>query len=381
MPNADPADRAAELFARHFDRPPDRVASAPGRVNLIGEHIDYCGGFVLPIAIPQRTAAALGYGPAGELVAVSEHATGEIFRWTPMENRAPTGWGRYIAGVAACVGAPLHPRGLRLAIASDVPVGAGLSSSAALELAVAAALTADAAPDPVLLALACQRAEHAYAGVPCGVMDQCAAALARAGHAMLLDCHDLSYRHVQIPPDRVFVVADSGVRHDLSDGAYAAVRRNADAALRSLRERAASRGEPTPTTLRHAAMTNPRAATDALPEELRRSAIHVFGEVLRTLRAATALDAGDAEEFGRLMLASHASLRDNLRVSCPELDALVDHAASIDGVLGARMTGGGFGGSCVALVRRDRAAALRERLTPLCSACFIAEASAGMRLH
>lgn len=303
-------------------------ASASGRVNLIGDHIDYAGGAVLPMALAARTHVA----------AVRADRDAALSEWSGDES-----WRRYAFGVLAelrASGVDVPP--LAMAVASDVPVGAGLSSSAALEVAVArAAIALSGASLPSReTALLCQRAEHLHAGVPCGIMDQWCVAHAAEGEAILLDCSDLRSRTVALPTDLRIEVVDSGVRHRLRDGGYAARRADVDEAARSL-------------GVAHLAQLSARrfGEIDALPPRLARRARHVVGEQARVFAAIAALEAGDLERFGRLLVESHASLRDDFDVSVRELDAIVDDACR-RGALGARMTGGGFGGCAVVAWRR-----------------------------
>jgi len=343
------------VFHDLFGRPPVLAARAPGRVNLIGEHVDYCGGFVLPMAIERETvmAAAPRTAVAGPAVA-RVHST--AFQETvelplvpahavPMELR---GWARYVEGVITGFldrGATIPP--FDAVVDSTVPLGGGLSSSASLEVATAtlvAALAghAIAAMDLVLL---CQRAEHEFAGVPCGVMDQCASALCTADHLLLLDCRSLDT--VQVPfarPDVAVLVINSNVRHALDDGGYAARRADCQRAAALLGV----------TSLREATLAQVEAARGGLGDRGFRRARHVVTEIARTTAAAGALTHGRWDALGALMAESHASLRDDCEVSCPELDLLVKLAAGESGVIGTRMTGGGFGGCTVTLVEAAR---------------------------
>jgi galactokinase len=338
--------RAAAAFRAGFGREPIWAARAPGRVNLIGEHTDYNDGFVLPIAIDLECVAvgAPGEDPsvsrvysedAGLLIEFDARRTESLRRGGPL---------RYVAGVFAEFARLGHDRNLDVAVASSVPIGGGLSSSASLEVAVAVLLEQAAGlqlprPDLVLL---CQRAEHEYAGVPCGIMDQFASAIGREGHALLIDCRSQGVRPVRMPPETnaAVLVANTNIRHELAGGQYA--QRRATCA------RAASKLGVG--TLRDADQPLLDARAPVLSEEERRCARHVIGENARVLDAVAALEEGDLESMGGLMLASHASLRDDYRVSCAELDTLVNALGSLDGVYGARMTGAGFGGCCVAVV-------------------------------
>ena len=349
----EPAERARAGLRKTFGRGAVAVASAPGRVNLIGEHTDYNDGFVLPMAIDRRAAAAVA--PNGEpccrVVALDRGGEVASFEGRTRDASTPA-WARYAEGVAALlrargVGVPMFDA----ALASDVPPGGGLSSSAAIEVAFGVALSALASEtlDPMSLALLCQRAEHEFAGVPCGLMDQLAAVFGRSGHALLIDCRTVEVRPVPIDAARASVlVVDSGVRHELASGEYARRRAECERAVAEL-----AKHDPGVRALRDA--TEGAVERSGLEPTLRRRARHVVRENERTLEAARLLETGDMPGVGRLMLESHASLRDDYEVSCPELDALVEIAAATPGVFGARMTGGGFGGCVVALVEPQRA--------------------------
>ncbi len=345
--------RAGAAFRTRFGRGHQWAAAAPGRVNLIGEHTDYNGGFVLPIAI-DRVCVAVGAMAAD--TAVSHVYTADLDRLGTLDMRAPLRaggpgiergtWLSYVAGVIAQfqrdAAAPLP--NLDIAIASSVPVGSGLSSSAAIEVATATlleqALSLPLAPKAK--ALLCQRAEHELAGVPCGIMDQFISTMGRQGHALLIDCRSEETALVPIPADAAVVLLDSGVRHALAGGEYAGRRATCAAA-------AAKLGVP---QLRDASIRALSAGEGLLTPEEHRRARHVITENARTLAAAEALRRGDLPTVGQLMRESHASLRDDYEVSCPELDSIADVLCGIQGVYGARMTGGGFGGHAVALCQR-----------------------------
>ena len=348
----DPATRARAAFRQAFAAEPAALWQAPGRVNLIGEHTDYNDGFVLPCAIDRRTVVAVG--PGGEGIRVAAADLGEQDAFSPALPMAHGAiWADYIRGVAAELladGHPLPP--LDLAIAGDVPLGAGLSSSASLEVAVAAALTGGAARGEAA-ALIGQRAENNFVGCQCGIMDQLVSACAVAGHALLIDCRDLSRRPVPLPVDAAIVVIDSGVRHQHTGSGYndrraecdRAVRHYCVSALRDLDEPALERG---------------RAALDDVAY---RRARHVVTENARVLAAAAALAAGDLVAMGRLMADSHRSMRDDFQITVPAIDRIVALADEfIAGSGGARLTGGGFGGSVVALVPPALVAPLGEHV-------------------
>ena len=341
-------DAVARDFEAAFGRAP-RLYRAPGRVNLIGEHTDYNDGFVLPMALEHSTWVAAASRPDRNLVVASD-AYRETFT-IDLDDQppGPTGsWIDYVRGVAAALG---RVSGADMLIASDVPIGAGLSSSAALEIACGYALLAvSSAPiDLVALARAGQRAEHEFVGIKCGLMDQLIACFGQSDHAMLLDTRSLARSAVRLPPAARVLVCDTMVRRELASGEYNARRADCEAGVAILAQR-----RDGIRALRDASIAELEAARD-LSDRVRRRCRHVITENERTERAAEALAAGNLDAVGALMNASHASLRDDYEVSCPELDEMASIARSIDGVDGARMTGGGFGGCVVALVDASRA--------------------------
>jgi galactokinase len=344
------ADRVTRDYAAEFGEQPEGVWFAPGRVNLIGEHTDYNGGFVLPFALSAGVAAAAGRRGAG--IAVSSRQRGGRAVTAPGGGLAPgtvSGWAAYPLGMAwALTVAGCPPGGTAIAIDTDLAIGAGLSSSAALECAVGLAL-ADlhglAVTRPELAALA-SRAENEFAGAPTGIMDQSAALLCRAGHALLLDCRSGAAEDVPLDPGAAgltLLVTDTGVRHALNDGRYAARRRSCEEAARALGV----------ASLRDLA-DRPESLAQLADPELRRRARHVVTENRRVLAAADLLRRGDLAAVGPLLTESHASLRDDFEVSWPQADVAVASALAA-GAAGARMTGGGFGGSVIALVAAGRA--------------------------
>jgi galactokinase len=346
-------------------------------VNLIGEHTDYNDGFVLPVAI-DRTVAVAAAPVEGKKVRVYSADFDARDEW-PVDAPRRTGrgeWRDYVRGVAwTLLDAGFELRGADLAIAGDVPLGAGLSSSAALEVAVAGALCAVAGTEMEAerLALLCQNAENQFVGVRCGIMDQLAAACSRAGHALLIDCRSLEMEHVPLPNDMPIVVVDSKVQRELGKTAYNDRREECAAAARALRVE----------SLREAATVD----LSGLPEPLNRRAGHVVSENRRVLDAVEALRNGDVARFGDVMYESHASLRDDFAVSTPELDLLVERASQTEGVMGARLTGAGFGGCTVNLVALDAIGRFeasvvepyREK-TGLAAAALVCRAVNGLRV-
>jgi galactokinase len=350
--------QAAQLFEHRFGRAPVSVVAAPGRVNLIGEHTDYNDGFVLPMAIDRYVAAAVGPRAdrvlrvfSSEFQQMREISLEALERRTtasPERRSGRGGWFGYLAGVAWSMLTEGHRlRGADVSLVSDLPVGAGLSSSAALELAIARALaeTSDIPWDPRTFALIAQRAEHEFAGVACGIMDQLTVAASREGCALLIDCRSLETRDIPLPTDARIVVFDSGVRRELATSAYNDRRAACERVVAALRRR-------------HSWVHALRDADDALladvahdvdPVDLRRAA-HVIAENRRPLELANAFACNDLQRAGRLMMHSHASLRDLYEVSSPQLDTLVELAIEQPGCTGARLTGAGFAGCIIALV-------------------------------
>lgn len=355
------ADRAADTFRQLFGASPDGVWAAPGRVNLIGEHTDYNDGFALPIALPQTTLLAARGRTDGLLRLHSAQGDGRITELAVSEL-APgvvTGWAGYPAGVVWALAEAGHSvGGADLHFDSTVPTGAGLSSSAALECAVAVAydeLYALKLTGPELARTA-QRAENGFAGVPCGIMDQMASVCCTAGAALHLDARTPA-DHQQVPFDLRsqglrLLVMDTGVSHDLADGAYAALRAGCERA-------AALLGLP---ALRDLSAAELPGALHGLPGELVPLVRHVVTENARVVEAVSRLREGNAAALGPILDEGHVSLRDDYRVSCPETD-LAAAVAQGAGALGARMTGGGFGGSVIALVRAGEEGAVGGAVT------------------
>jgi len=340
-----------ELFGRHAFL----TASAPGRVNLIGEHTDYNGGFVLPTVIPQRTVVELA-PRADRLVRVWSASVPEPRLVTyELGTEARCGaWTDYVQGITWVLGAAGHGlRGFDARITSGVPLGGGLSSSAALEVSLMRALRTafDLALDDVPLARLARRAENEFVGAPVGIMDQMACSLAGERDALFLDTRTLAYELVPLPPGAELVVINSGIAHNHAKGDYRTRRRECEEASRLL-------GVPELRDLGQADL----ARIMTLPDPLGRRARHVVTEDDRVLATVRALRAGDVEAVGRLFFESHDSMRDDYEVSVPEVDALVEAARLDPDVFGARLTGGGFGGAVVVLARAGSARPVAERV-------------------
>ena len=354
------ADRLAEVEPRAAaDRHAIRIVRAPGRVNLIGEHTDYNDGFVLPIAIDRAITIAL-VPTDDRRVKMTLAADGETTGFDLDAIGARRGhWIDYVAGTAwSMAEASLPVGGFRGLLASDLPQNAGLSSSAALELASALALSGGSEPplDRMTLAQVAQRAENVHVGVQCGLMDQFASSLGVEGAALLLDCRSLAWRALPLTLDDVaLVVCHSGSSRRLDGSAYNERRAQCAEAVAAI-----ARVEPAVRSLRDVTPAMIDAVADRLEPVLARRARHVVEENDRVLDVAAAIEAGDAPRVGRLFSASHASLRDLYEVSSPELDALVETVESNPGVLGSRLTGAGFGGCTVTLVRREAVGELSD---------------------
>ena len=349
-----------EKFRREFSAEP-RLYRAPGRVNLIGEHTDYNDGFVLPAALELRTWVAAAARPDRRL-RIRSLRFGATLEFD-LDDPAPAprrDWSDYVRGVAVMLQKAGHRlTGTDLLIDSDVPIGAGLSSSAALEVSTGYALLdlAGVAVDRTELALCCQRAENEFVGMRCGVMDQFISCYGAAGHALLLDCRSLAFRLVPIAPSVRLVICNSMVRHELAAGEYNLRRAECERGVALLKS-----ALPAIRALRDVSAAELTAHAALLPELTLRRCRHVITEDERVERAGAALDAGRVEEFGRLMNASHVSMRDDYEISCRELDILVELAWRVEGALGSRMTGGGFGGCTVSMVRADAVERFRASL-------------------
>jgi galactokinase len=356
------ASEAKSLLKHFFKQEATLVAAAPGRVNLIGEHIDYCDGFVLPLAIERYIVIAAAPNNRNEVRLRSEGQPEAVISLDSEIALAEPKWSNYVRGVLAGFQQRGHTLpGFDACFVSSVPCGGGLSSSAALECAVATLLEGlvDAHLDTKEKALLAQRAEHDFAGVPCGIMDQFASAFGQKDSLVLIDCQSEEPELVPFTnPDLEILVANTRVSHTLSDGAYAARRKDTEDGLAIIGKK----------SWRDVTMDDVESAKAAMGEQVYRRARHVVSEIDRTINAAECFKKNDYANIGELMKESHNSLRDDFEVSCKELDLMVDIARDIGfegGVLGSRMTGGGFGGSTVTLCRREQArdiaAAMHER--------------------
>ena len=376
------ARRVASEFEQRFGRAPTLVAAAPGRVNLIGEHTDYNDGFVLPMAIERYAVVAVAPAGHGDAVVHSATMASEArFSLAGEVVGDPPPWAKYVAGVLSVYSEQgMAAPSFDAVIDSTVPLGGGLSSSAALEVSLATAIEAlgGHSVDAAQKALHCQQAEH-RAGTPCGIMDQFSSALCEADHLLLLDCRDQTFKHQPFTDPSVSVlITNTNVKHELTGGEYAERREQCEEAARALGVG----------SLRDASLQQLEAA--GLESVLQQRARHVIGEIERTPAAAEALGKGEWERVGELMYQSHAALRDDFEVSCPELDELVEAAREVGlegGVYGSRMTGGGFGGCTVTLVRTDRAEEAAERImarykerTGIDPAAFVTRPAQGARV-
>ena len=375
----------AELAALHFAsyNVPGQLYAAPGRVNLIGEHTDYCDGFVMPAAIDFSTIVALSHRSDGRILA---HSVNFDERLDQSVSELLAGrtrhWSDYPAGVLWALrehGVPID-NGFSLTIAGNVPLGAGLSSSASVEVATAFAVLGATSYDLPLkqIALLCQRAENAFVGANVGIMDQFVACCGQQDHAVMIDCRSLEYTLAPIPPDIRIVICNSIVKHD-NTGAYNTRRAEMEAGLRILQQH-----RPEIKALRDATVDDlARWGSEMTPESLRRCR-HVITEDTRVLAAVEAFRNSDLTRFGELMHEAQLSFRDDFQASCPEIDTLIALAEKQPGCFGARLTGGGFGGCTVNLVAADRAAAFTKAMragyleaTGIAAEIYTSRASAG----
>ena len=353
----------AERFRAKFSAE-TRIFRAPGRVNLIGEHTDYNDGFVMPAAVGFYCWVAIGPRDDGKLVVCSEEFSGAAeIQLSSAEIRPRGAWADYPVGVAVQLrqaGFPL--RGANILIHGEVPMGAGLSSSAAIEVATALALTehSDRSADRLQLAHLCQKAENEFVGARCGIMDQFVALHGRKNHALLLDCRSLHFEMLEIPDSVRLIVCNTMMRHELASNGYNRRRAECEQAVRVL-----ARVLPEMRALRDVSLEELQRHRGMLSETVYKRALHVVTENARVLDAADALRAGDLARFGERMAESHSSLRELYEVSCKELDLMVDLANEQEGLIGARMTGGGFGGSTINLVYASSAAQFATKMEEL----------------
>jgi galactokinase len=356
------ASSLASSFRAHFSNTnPPVLYRAPGRVNMMGEHTDYNQGLVCPMALEMACYAAVAPANHGKLRVYSESMR-ESREWpiNELASRPPQrDWGDYIAGVAIeLYGAGISLSGCDLYLESDVPGGAGLSSSASVEVATALALLGPRDMDKLEMAKLCQRAESEYVGMPCGIMDQYASVFGQRDSAIQIDCRTLESEAVHLPRELLVVVVNSRVKHELGTSAYrqrVAECQQAISAIQKFNPGVRSLRDVTPESL--------EKIQDRLPEISRKRARHVAFDNARVLQFAAAARENDLREMGRLFLMSHRSAQYDYEISCEELDFLVDSATGIDGVYGARMTGGGFGGCTVNLLAPDAASVFQERMT------------------
>ena len=359
-----------QRFAEIFGGEPASVVRAPGRVNLIGEHTDYNDGYVLPVAIDRSILVAAAPRDDRQVVIHAlDFGESVAFSLDDIEHDQAKTWSNYQRGVAYF----LEERGLELpglnaVIVGDVPIGSGLSSSAAVEVSMAYTwqVLAGFELSRVELALLCQRAENEFVGMNCGIMDQFVSALGQRDHALLIDCRSLDYRSVPLPAEATVVVADTIKRRGLVDSEYNARRQECEEGVRILQrylpQVQALRDVSLAQFAEHKGQMQVQSSKFKV-QKVRQRCRHIIYENERVLRGVAALRAGDLGAFGRLMNESHASLRDDYEVSCPELDIMVEAAWKVDGVYGSRMTGAGFGGCTVSLVAEGAIEDFRVRVT------------------
>jgi galactokinase len=361
LPLAQLAAQTAARFQQRFGRVPRWIAAGPGRVNIIGEHTDYNDGFVLPMAIDRYTLIAADFAYAGTKVQwhCAQRDVTAVFDLATTVQKGEPKWSNYVRGVfAGFQRRGQTPKGLDVVMDCTVPLGGGLSSSASLEVAAATLveLATGKMIDPVAKALICQKAEHEFAGVPCGIMDQFISVMGQQDQLLLLDCRTRQTQLVALTdPEIEVLIANTNVKHELGSSQYAVRRKQCEDAAKILGVMA----------LRDVSMARLEAACSRLDPVVFRRAKHVVGEIERTVRAATEVRASNWPLVGELMYASHHSLRDDYEVSCRELDVMVEIAQSIGpagGVIGSRMTGGGFGGCTVSLVRKSKVNEVARKL-------------------
>jgi galactokinase len=382
--NIEGVSALAEKFTQRFRTQPQLV-QAPGRVNLIGEHTDYNDGFVMPAAIQFHTSVAVAPRKDDKLVLYSENYAEQVeYSVSALPTAARDHWSDYVVGVARqLLKAGIRLPGASLQIQGDVPQGAGLSSSASLEVASCQAFldAASQTMDRKQIALLCQRAENEFVGALCGIMDQFVSAHGKKDHALLLDCRTLEYQQRPLPESVRLVICNTMVRHAHSGGEYNERRQECEEGARFFAGK-----NPAVKALRDVSLADFRKYEAELPEKIRKRCRHVITEDARTTEAGEALTRHDLERFGRLMHESHVSLRDDFEVSCRELDLMVELASVQKGAYGARMTGGGFGGCTINLVKNEDVEAFRaavsegyERATRIRPDIYICTASDGVQ--
>lgn len=382
MAESDRAKRVVERHAKQFGGTP-RLFHAPGRVNLIGEHTDYAGGFVLPAAIDFGTIASVTPSQDGRIEIWSENfAEGITYAAAELPRARQDHWSDYPLGVLASLrsaGVEVPP--FRMVLDGNVPLGAGLSSSASVEVASALALLSltGSTLDRVEIAKLCQRAENEYVGASCGIMDQFIACNGAENHALLLDCRSLQFRLAPIPDHVSLVIANTMVKHSIAGGEYGTRRAEVEEGTGILR-----RHRPEIALLRDATPEDLEQWGAEMPENVMRRCRHVITENLRTAAAADALEAGNLKKLGDLMAAAHMSYRDDFEASCEEVEQMMEAAHRLPGLIGARLTGGGFGGCTVNLVERESAEPFAKDLheayraaTGLEAEIYLCHASAG----
>jgi galactokinase len=357
--------------------------AAPGRVNLIGEHTDYSGGFVMPVAIDFRTVATLRVRSDDQITIFSENMGEQVsYRAHPLPTRGRKHWSDYPMGVAwSLAGKGVRIGGFDLSLTGDVPLGSGLSSSASIEVSTAMALleVADASMPLAEIALSCQRAENAFVGAQSGIMDQFIACAGQQDHALLLDCRSLEYRLLPIPSNVRLIICNSMVKHEHAGGQYNVRRQEVEEGTRILQSRF-----PSVQALRDVTEQQLEECRSLMPVNAYKRCRHIVTENKRVELAAAALQRGDLAAFGTLMEEAHRSIRDDFEASCSELDTLVEIATTLPGCYGARMTGGGFGGCTVNLVAENEAEHFREEIraryraaTKIDADIYLCRASAG----
>ena len=358
--------RGRDFFVATFSKQPTIAVASPGRVNLIGEHTDYNHGFVFPFALEKSTYIIACPLPSGSPCQIAAEAIpGDPVTFIPGDTSADglPQWAKYLKGMTAIYERRGHPIGsFQAVVVSDVDLGSGLSSSAALEVATGLLIeqVSGSSVDPSKRALMGQACEHEFLNVPCGIMDQLISSCGQQGHAMLIDCRSLDTTPVPLnDPDSLIVVANSNVKHQLSGSEYPLRTRQCKDAANAI---AAKFPDKKVTHLRDATMDMLNAVAEELDHDTLKRARHAISEDDRTLEAKTALENGDLVKTGKLMHQSHVSLRDDFEVSTPEIDALVEIAMNVDGVYGSRITGGGFGGCTVTLVRKSALQTLLDEI-------------------